>query len=73
MPLVLTDTAKMVVDDYIVRKPLRERITVTEVTVATTAVEEQQEETGTVRAHVINISPKKVTSSYRQDLLTSQK
>lgn len=76
MPLILTDTAKVVVNDYVVRKPLREKVVVTSVNEP--IMEQQEDQTveqvvEPIRTHVVNISPKKVVSSYRQDLLTSQK
>jgi hypothetical protein len=71
MPLVLTDTASIVINDHLVRKPLRERVSVTAVSVPEQSVSEQIE--GTLRAQVVRISPKKAKSSYREDLLTSQK
>ncbi len=72
MPLILTDTASVVVNDYVVRKPLREKVVLTEV-VAVPESAEESSETGTIHTQVLNVSPKKVASSYRQDLLTSQK
>lgn len=72
MPLVLTDTASVIVNDYVVRKPLRKKVVLTEV-VAVPESAEESNETGTIHAQVLNVSPKKVASSYRQDLLTSQK
>lgn len=71
MPLVLTDTASIVINDHLVRKPLRERVSVTAVSVPEQSVSEQIE--GILRAQVVHISPKKAKSSYREDLLTSQK
>lgn len=71
MPLVLTDTATLVVNDHLVRKPLRERVDVTAVSVPEQST--LQEVEGTLRSQVVHVRPKKVKSSYREDLLTSQK
>ena len=71
MPLILTDTASMIVNDYVVRKPLREKVVFVEVVIPESV--EESSESGTIHTQVLNISPKKATSSYRQDLLTSQK
>jgi hypothetical protein len=71
MPLVLTDTASIVINDHLVRKPLREKVAVTNVSAPEQSVSREIE--GTIRAQVVNVKTKKATSSYRQDLLTSQK
>lgn len=71
MPLVLTDTASIVINDHLVRKPLREKVAVTSVSVSEQSVSKEIE--GTIRAQVVSVKTKKATSSYRQDLLTSQK
>jgi hypothetical protein len=71
MPLVLTDTASIVINDHLVRKPLREKVAVTSVSVPEQSVSKEIE--GTIRAQVVSVKTKKATSSYRQDLLTSQK
>ncbi len=75
MPLILTDTASLVVNDYLVRKPLRNRVTVEYVEPPVETQEVQQEEplVETIKAQVVQINPKKAVSSYRQDLLTSTK
>ena len=71
MPLVLTDTASVVVNDHLVRKPLRERVVVTEISTPERLIVEETE--STLRSQVVHVRPKKVKSSYREDLLTSQK
>ncbi len=71
MPLVLTDTASIVINDHLVRKPLREKVAVTSVSVPEQSVSKEIE--GTIRAQVVSVKTKKAKSSYREDLLTSQK
>ena len=71
MPLVLTDTASVVINDHLVRKPLREKVTVTNISVPEQPVSKEIE--GSIRAQVVQVRSKKAKSSYREDLLTSQK